>query len=81
MVHIVSYADIVFEGHRQYYMPIAREWRKDRQRQHDILNKEACERHWVIQRAEAVQLLWDLLHEPEVWTFPHYPSHILIRLA
>ncbi|EIM80810.1 cytochrome P450 [Stereum hirsutum FP-91666 SS1] len=56
---------IVTDGKNSIFGPYTREWRKSRQQQHDMLSKEACERHLLIQTAEATQLLWDILHDPE----------------
>ncbi|KAI0082001.1 cytochrome P450 [Panus rudis PR-1116 ss-1] len=40
-------------------------WKKMRRALHDVLTKEACMNHLPIQRAEATQLMYDLLVTPE----------------
>ena len=42
------------------------DWKLIRRATHDILTREACMNHLPIQRAEATQLMYDLLRQPEV---------------
>ncbi|KAK7686214.1 hypothetical protein QCA50_010434 [Cerrena zonata] len=46
-------------------------WRIMRKAAHDMVSREACNKHLPIQRAEATQLLSDLLDSPE-----HFYTHI-----
>lgn len=41
-------------------------WRIMRKAAHDMISKEACNRHLPIQRAEASQLMFDLVGSPQV---------------
>lgn len=41
-------------------------WKDFRRVLREILSREACARHLPIQRAEATQLMYDLLKQPEV---------------
>ena len=41
-------------------------WKKIRKAMQMFLTKEACMRHLPIERAEAIQLLYDTLKQPEV---------------
>ncbi|KAK7687147.1 hypothetical protein QCA50_009650 [Cerrena zonata] len=61
-LHVV---EIVYKG---LEMPLARygpHWRNMRRAAHDLLNKEACLSHLPIQHAEASQLMYDLLQDPQ----------------
>ena len=41
-------------------------WKSMRRVAHDVLTREACMDHLPIQRAEATQLMYDLLEQPQV---------------
>ncbi|CAL1707417.1 unnamed protein product [Somion occarium] len=68
---VLHVAELVYKG---LEMPLARygpHWRNLRRAAHDLLNKEACLSHLPIQRAEASQLMYDVLQQPQ-----HLYGHI-----
>lgn len=60
---------------------LAEDWRILRRAAHSILTPQACTQHLPIQRAEATQLMYDILKNPEVRTLtPLTQRHNLTQL-
>ncbi|CAL1714344.1 unnamed protein product [Somion occarium] len=67
----VYVAELVSGG---FELPLTRygeTWRIMRKAAHDMISKEACNRHLPIQRAEASQLMFDLVGSPQ-----HFYTHL-----
>lgn len=67
------FVDITTDGNNLGLAHYGTEWKLLRRTVRDILTREACQKHLPIQQAEATQLMYDLLKDPQVTcTFPPY---------
>ncbi|CAL1707421.1 unnamed protein product [Somion occarium] len=67
-IHVI---ELVYKGLEMPWSRYGTHWRNMRRAAHDLLNKEACLSHLPIQRAEASQLMHDILQQPQ-----HLYAHI-----
>ncbi|KAK7692833.1 hypothetical protein QCA50_004468 [Cerrena zonata] len=65
---------IITDGLNVGMMPYGPTWKNTRKAIQMFLTKEACMRHLPIERAEAIQLLYDMIKQPEN-TFTHIQRH------
>ncbi|CAL1707418.1 unnamed protein product [Somion occarium] len=67
----IHVGELVYKGLELPFSRYGPHWRNLRRAAHDLLNREACLSHLPIQRAEASQLMYDVLQQPQ-----HLYQHI-----
>lgn len=76
----IHFNDITSGGLNLVLAPYNNTWRSMRQVVKDMLSHDACMNHLPTQRAEATQLMHDLLVGPAVLTITRYTLHFLILM-